>query len=114
MYTVDSTVQPCVHDRGPDTTHTQVRLNFLNYGRGEDPAKRTYARMAFVERGLSPAIASANSSQARYMEAMAELLQCAGLWAAEQMQSSLSSGAHTITRQLRPASSSTRESNGQR
>ena len=38
-------------------------LNFLNYGLSEDPAKRTYSRMAFVERGPSPAIGSANSSQ---------------------------------------------------
>ena len=31
---------------------THKCLNFLNYGRSEDPTKRTYSRMAFVELGL--------------------------------------------------------------
>ena len=35
-----------------DNNDTHKCLNFLNYGRSEDPAKSTYSRIAFVERGL--------------------------------------------------------------
>ena len=92
-------------------THNHKSLDCLNYGRDEYRAKSMHSRLALVERGLGPAIPSANSSQVGNVEPWQSCCKRAGLRAGEQMQSRSSSGAHTVARQPRPASSSTGESN---
>ena len=100
------------HDTHPvHTRHMHKCLDLLNYSQDNDRAKSAYSRIALIERGLSAVAASANRNQLGNMEAMAAAAACRTGLGCAQAQTSSSDRAHTVTRQPRPARSSTRESN---